>query len=69
MAQIAGRLCVRMRSPSAQLVWEAPPTSFLHMLYAACRWLAAGLNHGPYLPKYLQDAGYNTYYAGVTVTL
>ncbi|WIA39128.1 hypothetical protein OEZ86_005260 [Tetradesmus obliquus] len=28
------------------------------------KWLAAGLNHGPYLPKYLQGAGYNTYYAG-----
>lgn len=28
------------------------------------KWLSAGLNKGRYLPQYLQEAGYNTYYAG-----
>jgi len=28
------------------------------------KWLKAGLNTAPSLPKYLQAAGYNTYYVG-----
>lgn len=28
------------------------------------KWLKAGLNTAPSLPKWLQDAGYNTYYVG-----
>lgn len=41
-----------------------PPCCVYVCIGGYSKWLKAGLNTAPSLPKWLQDAGYNTYYVG-----